>query len=163
MAAVIAWLADYLLIAMAVLALVVWAVREGPREKVTSAVVAVLGAAFAVVLLAIAAGLHTDPRPFVQDPSLHPLIKHSADNGFPSDHCLAAGLLVSVVAVRHRRTGAVLAAAAVLLAAARVAAHVHHLQDVVAGLALGALAGWLATVVVERAASRRRTSRSAAR
>jgi membrane-associated phospholipid phosphatase len=160
---VIAWLADYLLVVMVVLALATWTLRESPRGKVESAAIAVLGLAFALVLLTIAAGLHTDPRPFVQNPSLHPLIKHSADNGFPSDHCLAAGLLTSVIALRHRRIGAVLAAAAVLLAAARMAAHVHHLQDVVAGLALGALAGWLATVVVERALSWWRAGRSVTR
>jgi len=161
MDAMIARLANYLLFAMAILALATWAVREDRSGKAKSAIITVLGLAFAVVLLTIAAGLHTDPRPFVQNPSLHPLIKHSADNGFPSDHCLAAGLLTSVMALRHRRIGAVLAGAAVLLAAARVAAHVHHLQDVVAGLALGALAGWLATVVVERAVDRRRhTERS---
>ncbi|HST47971.1 phosphatase PAP2 family protein [Jatrophihabitans sp.] len=150
----IAWLADYLLFAMAALALLVWAVGIDRQARTRTAVAAVLGAAFAVLLLTIAAGLHTDPRPFVQNPSLHPLIKHSADNGFPSDHCIAAGLLTSLLAFRHRRTGVVLAAAAVLLAAARVAAHVHHLQDVVAGLALGALAGWLATVVVDQVAGR---------
>lgn len=163
MDSMIAWLANYLLFAMAALALAIWVANEDPRSKLRSALIAVAGLAFAALLLVIAAGLHADPRPFVQNPSLHPLIKHSADNGFPSDHCLAAGLLTSVVILRHRRTGAVLAIAAVVLAAARVAAHVHHVQDVVAGLALGAVAGWLATVLVDKAAAWRDASSASSR
>jgi undecaprenyl-diphosphatase len=150
----IAWLANYLLIGMAAVALITWVTREDLASKKRSAAVAVIGLVLAVLLLVTAAGLHTDARPFVQNPSLHPLIKHSADNGFPSDHCLAAGLLASVTIGRHRLLGAVLAIAAVVLAAARVAAHVHHLQDVLAGLALGALAGWLGTVLVDKATDR---------
>ncbi|HEX8092407.1 phosphatase PAP2 family protein, partial [Jatrophihabitans sp.] len=146
------WLANYLLIAMAAVALLTWMLREDRHSKTRSAAIALIGLVFAVLLLVTAAALHTDARPFVQDPSLHPLIRHSADNGFPSDHCVAAGLLASVVFFRHRLTGVVLAAAAVVLAAARVAAHVHHLQDVLAGLTLGALAGWLATVLLAKAA-----------
>jgi undecaprenyl-diphosphatase len=158
---VIAWLANYLLFVMAAVALVTWLLREDLESKKRSAAIAVIGLVLAVIFLMSAGALHTDPRPFVQNPSLHPLIKHSADNGFPSDHCIAAGLLTSVVILRHRLTGLVLAAAAVLLAAARVAAHVHHLQDVLAGLALGALAGWLATVLIDKAVAWRRTGRSA--
>ncbi len=150
MDSVIAWLANYLLFVMVAVALVTWLVREDRRTKLVSAAVAVIGLALALVFLVTAAHLHTDPRPFVQDPSLHPLIKHAADNGFPSDHSLAAGLLATVVFGRHRLVGAILVAAAVLVAASRVAAHVHHLQDVLAGLALGALAGWIAIVVVDR-------------
>jgi len=159
----IAWLANYLLYAMAALAVVVWAVREDGPSRTRTLAAGLLGAGIAFLLLTIAAGLHTDPRPFVQNPALHPLIKHSADNGFPSDHCLAAGLITGVLAVRHRRVGAVLAGAAVLLAAARVAAHVHHLQDVAAGLALGVLAGLLATVLVDRIAAHRQAGRAVAR
>jgi undecaprenyl-diphosphatase len=151
---VIAWLANYLLFAMAAVALITWLLREDFESKKRSAAIAVIGLVLAVLLLMAAGGLHTDARPFVQNPSLHPLIKHSADNGFPSDHCVAAGLLTSVVILRHRLIGMVLAVAAAVLAAARVAAHVHHLQDVLAGLALGVLAGWLATVLVDRVASR---------
>jgi len=148
----IGWLANYLLVAMVAVAAIAWLLREDLRSKKRSVAIALVGLVFAVLLLVTAAGLHADPRPFVQNPSLHPLIKHSADNGFPSDHCVAAGLLTSVVIFRHRLTGVLLAVMAVVLAAARVAAHVHHLQDVLAGLTLGALAGWLATVLVGRAA-----------
>jgi membrane-associated phospholipid phosphatase len=46
--------------------------------------------------------------------------------------------------------GALATVGAVLIAAARVAAHVHHVQDVVAGLTIGAAAGVLAVWIVDR-------------
>nr|WP_281371761.1 phosphatase PAP2 family protein [Petropleomorpha daqingensis] len=98
--------------------------------------------------------MHADPRPFVQNPSLHPLFPHPRDNGFPSDHAAAAGLLTALVLRYRRGVGVLVGVGAVLVAAARVAAHVHHLQDVVAGLLIGLAAGGLAilltTVVVAR-------------
>jgi undecaprenyl-diphosphatase len=80
----------------------------------------------------------------VHDPASKPLFPHPADNGFPSDHSAAAGLLTALV-VRYRRIlGAAVAVGAALVAWARVAAHVHHGQDVIAGLAIGVVAGLLA-------------------
>ena len=69
------------------------------------------------------------------------MFAHPADNGFPSDHAAAGGLLTAVVLRYRRALGVLVGVGAVLVAAARVAAHVHHVQDVVAGLALGLLAG----------------------
>jgi membrane-associated phospholipid phosphatase len=102
-----------------------------------------------------------DPRPFVQAPSSPPLFPHAADNGFPSDHGAAGGLLAALVTAHKRAVGAVVAVGAVLIAAARVAAHVHHVQDVVAGLAIGVAAGVLAVWTVNRiVAVRARRARS---
>jgi membrane-associated phospholipid phosphatase len=160
MNSVIGWLANYLLFVMAAVAVATWIVREDRRTRLSSAAVAAFGLLIALALMVLAAHLHTDARPFVQNPSLHPLIKHSADNGFPSDHSVAAALIATVVILRHRLIGAGLALAALVVAVARVAAHVHHLQDVAAGLAIGVLAallagllvGWLAAQVADRRA-----------
>lgn len=98
----------------------------------------------------LAATLHADPRPFVQDPSTPALFPHPADNGFPSDHAAAGGLLAAL-ASRHKPVlGALATVGTVLIAAARVAAHVHHVQDVVAGLTIGAATGVLAVWIVDR-------------
>src|SRR5579863_7517614 len=101
---------------------------------------AVIGLVVALVFLLVAGKLHSDPRPFVQNPRLHPLFAHARDNGFPSDHSIAAGLITGLVLFRSRLWGAVFAVAAFCVAAARVAAHVHHVQDVAAGLILGGIA-----------------------
>src|SRR4051794_38102645 len=123
-------------------------------EKLRLGVEAVLGLVVLGLGIWVAGRLHVDPRPFVQDPSTVPLFPHPADNGFPSDHAAAAGLLTALV-LRHRRAlGVLVGVAAVLVAAARVAAHVHHVQDVVAGLLLGLLAGLVGVLVTRIVAAR---------
>ena len=155
----IVWVAQYLLFGLALLAGLTWLTLDRPG-KVRLAVEAVVGLALVGVFIWIAGAVHVDPRPFVHDPASSPLFPHPADNGFPSDHSAAAGLL-TVLVLQYRRTlGVVVGVGAVLIAVARVAAHVHHAQDVVAGLALGALAGALAilitTVLVRRSEMARR-------
>ena len=136
-------IAQYLLYAMVVIAGVVW-LTVSSRDKAVLAVEAVLGLALVGIGIWVAGHLHTDPRPFVHDPASRPLFSHPADNGFPSDHSAAAGLLTALVLRYRRIVGAVVAAGAVLVAWARVAAHVHHGQDVIAGLVIGVAAGLLA-------------------
>jgi membrane-associated phospholipid phosphatase len=140
--------ASDLLFVMAAAFLIVLVVAEDGPGRLRLVASAVLGLVLVFALISIAAAIHADPRPFVQNPSLRPLISHAADNGFPSDHSAAAGLIATLVALRHRLYGALLAVTAVLVAAARVAAHVHHVQDVVAGLLLGGLAAWVAALIV---------------
>ncbi len=151
----IGWLANYLLWVIAAAAAGFWLWREDRSGKVELAASAVVGLGLTLLLMTLLAHLHTDPRPFVQNPHLHPLIKHSADNGFPSDHSAAAGLLATLVALRNRMWGVGLAALAIVVGAARLAAHVHHLQDVLAGLAIGAAAAVIATLLVRSVLDRR--------
>ena len=138
--------AQDLLYLLAAVAVVVWLLLDRPG-KVRLAAGAVAGLVLVGIGIWVAAHLHTDARPFVSD-GTPALFAHPADNGFPSDHSAAAGLLAVLVARWRRVTGALVAAGAVVVAWARVAAHVHHAQDVVAGLGIGVLAGlagiWLA-------------------
>ncbi|MGH3191020.1 MAG: hypothetical protein ACRDOL_28000, partial [Streptosporangiaceae bacterium] len=60
----------------------------------------------------------------------------------------AAGLIAALVLWRSRAWGALFGVAALLVAAARVLSHVHHVQDVVAGLAFGVIAFLIAWYVV---------------
>jgi undecaprenyl-diphosphatase len=152
----IAWLANYLLWVMAVVAVVFWLRNENRSGKVELAASAVVGLVLTFALIKLLAHLHSDPRPFVQNPHLHPLISHSADNGFPSDHSAIAGLIATLVALRNRVWGLGLAVLAIVVAVARVAAHVHHVQDVVAGLAIGAAGAVIATLLMRFVVDRRR-------
>ena len=145
---VIVWTAQYLLFVMVAVFVLVWLFGEDRRGKVEVAATTVVALLLMAAFLYIAKDVHHDPRPFVQNPHIKPLFGHSRDDGFPSDHSLAAGLIAVLVFWRHRVIGALLALAAAAIAWSRVAAHVHHLQDVLAGLALGALAAGLAILVV---------------
>jgi membrane-associated phospholipid phosphatase len=137
---VITFVAQYLLFIMVAAFAAFWLFSTDWPGKLRLGGAAVIGLVLALVFLLVAAKLHSDPRPFVQNPRLHPLFAHARDNGFPSDHSIAAGLITGLVLFRSRLWGAVFAVAAFCVAAARVAAHVHHVQDVVAGLILGGIA-----------------------
>jgi undecaprenyl-diphosphatase len=144
MDAVIAWVAQYLLWVMAAGFAVVWLFGEHGRGKLQLGAQAVVGLLLALAFLYVAKSVHHDPRPFVANPHIRPLFPHGRDDGFPSDHSIAAGLIATLLVIRHRLIGPAFAAAAAAIAWARVAAHVHHLQDVLAGLLLGGLAAGLA-------------------
>jgi undecaprenyl-diphosphatase len=124
---------------IAAVALAVWWLMPRP-EKVAVAVEVVVGLVAVALLVKLAGALHDDPRPFVVDPGVHPWFSHPADNGFPSDHT-AVGSVTAFVVLRHRRAaGAGLLLIAVLVGAARVLAHVHHVEDILAGLLIGLVA-----------------------
>jgi membrane-associated phospholipid phosphatase len=150
---VIVVVAEYLLYVLAAIAFGVW-LLQSRRGKVVLGLQAVVALVLVGVGITVAAALHADPRPFVHDPRSHPLFAHVADNGFPSDHSVAAAMVAALVFAYRRALGLIVAAGAVLVAVSRVAAHVHHAQDVVAGLALGALAGYAAVWLVNRTAAR---------
>jgi len=154
------WVAQYLLWLMAAGYLLVWLFEEDRRGRVQFAVQTVVGVVLAVGLLYIAKSVHHDPRPFVQNPRITPWFHHGADDGFPSDHSLGAAVLATLMIWRHRIVGAAMVVGALLIGWARVAAHVHHAQDVIAGLLLGALAAVLAHAVLALIRMWRRRDRS---
>jgi undecaprenyl-diphosphatase len=135
------------LYALVAVAGVVWLTRDR-RGKGRLIAEGVVGLAFVGIGIWLAAHLHTDPRPFVHDPASTSLFPHAADNGFPSDHSAAAGLLTALVFRYQKVLGVLVGVGAVLIGWARVAAHVHHAQDVVAGLCMGLAAGALAVWTV---------------
>src|SRR5665811_1090201 len=95
------------------------------------AVQTILSLVILVVLIKVVAGIHADPRPFVVHPSIRPLFAHPRDNGFPSDHTALAATVALLVMMYRRWLGALLLAASIVVGAARMAAHVHHGQDIV--------------------------------
>ena len=147
MNALIVVLAQDALYALVVVAGLVWLTLDR-SGKGRMAAEGLLGLALVGAGIWLAGHLHTDPRPFVSDPASSPLFAHPADNGFPSDHGAAAALLAAVVFRYRRALGALLGVGAALIAWARVAAHVHHAQDVIAGLGIGLAAAALAVCAV---------------
>lgn len=138
--------AQYLPFLIPVVAAVVWWFLPRP-DKVTLALNAVLALGLAYLLITVAGAVFQDPRPFAVDPTLAPLFPHAPDNGFPSDHTTLGATVALLVLPYRRRLGAVLLVASLVAGMARVAAHVHHVQDIVAGLALAALAVALTTAI----------------
>ena len=138
--------AEYALYAVALTAVVVWLLAPRPG-KVAMAVQALVAVVLVGVLVKTAGAVHADPRPFVVNPSLRPLFAHPADNGFPSDHTALTAAVAAVVAVHRRAVGIALFVVALLIGAARVAAHVHHVPDIVAGALIGLVAAGIGVLV----------------
>ncbi|WP_411284525.1 phosphatase PAP2 family protein [Lapillicoccus sp.] len=140
--------ANYALYAVALGAVVAWLLT--PREgKLQLAVAAVIAAVAVLVAVKVAGAVWADPRPFVVD-GRPPLIPHAAENGFPSDHTTTATAIAVVVLSARRMWGAALLALALALGLARVAAHVHHVPDIVGGIVIGALCGALGVLLARR-------------
>ncbi|HZC41195.1 MAG TPA: hypothetical protein VE343_11015, partial [Streptosporangiaceae bacterium] len=91
MDSVLVFAAQYLLFVMVAGFAVFWLLGEDRAGKVQLGGAAVIGLVLGLAFLVIAGKVHADPRPFVQNPGLHPLFGHARDNGFPSDHSIAAG------------------------------------------------------------------------
>jgi undecaprenyl-diphosphatase len=91
------------------------------------------------------------PRPFVAEHFI-PLIQHSADSSFPSDHLAALGAVCGAAWFTARRLSASTAVVAAAVAFARVYVGVHWVTDVAAGFGLGVIAGvtiWYATAAAD--------------
>lgn len=147
MDSLIVFVATYLIWIMVAGFAAVWVFAEDRRGKISLGLSAVVGLVLTLIFIKVAGSLYDDPRPFVTA-HLPNLLHHAADNGFPSDHSAAAGLIATVIAIRHRWYGLLLAIAGVVVAWSRVAANAHHVVDVVSGLALGVVAAVLGTLLV---------------
>jgi undecaprenyl-diphosphatase len=119
----------------------------------------VAGGVLAVVLAKIAGHLYYDPRPFVTH-HLVPLIAHSADNGFPSDHALLCAFLALTMLLYSLRTALFLIIIALLVSWARVAAHLHNPRDIVGSFVIAGVAVIAVEAVAKIFQAMRGTARS---
>lgn len=139
--------ATYGLVLFAGLLLAGWwiARRDTDPDRMTAAAWAPLGILAALAVNQPIAAAINETRPCH---ALHDIVvlHCNTDPGFPSDHAVMAGAVTAGVWLVSHRLGVLAAAAAVVMAGARVYIGAHYPQDVVAGLVLGAvvsLAGYL--------------------
>ena len=76
-----------------------------------------------------------------------PLIGHTADNGFPSDHSAVAGFVAAALWFIDAPSAAVATLAALAIGVARVYSAVHFPLDVAAGWILGAIPAVIAMLL----------------
>lgn len=151
MDSIIIFCAKYLFVAVVLLYLLA-IYQASPRHR-KALVVALIAAGIAAVILDKLAGkLYYDPRPFVNH-SVKPLIAHSADNGFPSEHTLFSMTVAAALYFYRRKLGTAAAVLALVVGIARVAAHVHSPIDIIGGVLLGAAAGYLGFRIAEKYAN----------
>ena len=107
-----------------------------------------IAGALSYCLALLASKLIHDPRPFVTGHFV-PLIPHSSDNGFPSDHTLLASFLAWSVLHYSRKLGLALLAVALLIGLARMAAGVHHSWDILGSFVITAFASFIAVRLLQ--------------
>lgn len=94
------------------------------------------------------------PRPCWRHPEVPLLIASPRDFSFPSGHSMSSFAAASAIWMWNRRAGVVALAGAVIMAATRLYFYVHYPTDVLAGMLIGTLLGWLAYEIVGRVRKR---------
>lgn len=120
--------------------------RSGGTRRLAAAGWACAGTLLAVAVNQPVGHLFAEARPYATHPGLLRLADPTRDFSFPSDHAVMAGAVAAGLLLVSRRLGLVAAAAALVMAFARVYIAAHYPWDVVAGLGLGAavvVLGWL--------------------
>lgn len=117
--------------------------RAERRAAVAVAVAAALVARFALKTAIVLA--YPRPRPFLALPDVRPLVSTPAweqMQSFPSGHALLFFSIATVLFCFNKKVGALAFGVAALIGVARVYVGAHWPSDILAGAALGALAGW---------------------
>ena len=125
-----------------------WTARAHADMAVMSrAIWAPLGMLIALGINQVFVAAVNEPRPYTTLPDILVLAQRGHDPSFPSDHAVIAGAVAAGLFLLNRRLGWFAAAAAALMAFARVYIGAHYPHDVAAGLIVGAaisLLGYLA-------------------
>jgi undecaprenyl-diphosphatase len=120
-------------------------------DELRGAISALVAAGVALVINQVAGHVWNHPRPFVAHPTtVHLLLAHSPDGGFPSDHAAAAVAIGVVVLAIHRRVGIAVLVVAALVCYARVFVGDHYPLDVAAGAVIGVVSGSAVLVAAQR-------------
>lgn len=114
-----------------------WKLNSANRKQM--AVIAVAGGLLSLILAKVGGHFYQDIRPQFRDGAT-PLFGHSNNNGFPSDHTLLASFLGLLALGFSKKLGVAVLIAAGLIGWARVAAHVHHLNDILGSFIITAAA-----------------------
>jgi undecaprenyl-diphosphatase len=144
---IVAGFANWGVLAFGVAACALWLLdpprRPGVWRRATAAGLA--AAALGLGANQVIAHFWQRPRPYLDHPlGIVPLLSHTHDASFPSDHATAAFAIAFGVLFVARRAGWLFVAWAALIAASRVLAGMHYPTDVLAGAVIGLGSGFFA-------------------
>lgn len=143
--------AKYAIVIPVLLAIFAFIMIKDKRTRIDFAILVVVGGALSLLLAKIGGHIINDPRPFVVG-HFTPLLPHANDNGFPSDHTLLASFLGFAILPYSKKIGLPALAVAVCIGMARVAAGIHHLEDIIGSFVItgGATLAVLAVLEIIR-------------
>lgn len=147
---------SYGIAVFAVLIVVAWwiARRAGPATM-TSALAVPVAAVVAYVVNAVVKVVVAEPRPCFAYPTnflLEPCPAPS-DYAFPSNHSVVVGAMAVALILVSRRLAVVAAVAAAVMGFSRVYVGAHYPHDVLAGLLVGVIIGYVTAVTLRRYAT----------
>ena len=124
--------AQYLyLVIVGVTVLLVW--FQPKERRIELLVCMAISFPLAYLLAKIGSALYGSPRPFVIS-GIPPLVPHSPDNGFPSDHTLFSVSLAALILMYDRRIGFFMMILAIGVGVSRILAGIHHGIDIVGSI-----------------------------
>ena len=115
-----------------------WLARDRDSRTMAAALITPGAAIVALAIQQVVVRLVDEGRPYALLPDTLVLIARTTDPSFPSDHACVTGAVAAGLFFVDRRLGWTTAAAALVMAVARVYVGAHWPLDVVAGLAVGA-------------------------
>ena len=131
--------AQYLIVAVGLI--FIYTVYRVPKaQRLQLLVGLILAIIIAGIVDKLAGKIYYDPRPFVTH-HIQPLFSHAPDNGFPSEHAIAAMTISTILYFYRKKFAAIAFALTLIIGISRVAAHVHSPIDIFGGLVIGGLAG----------------------
>ncbi|MFE2229070.1 phosphatase PAP2 family protein [Streptomyces kronopolitis] len=144
---------DYGLGVFAVLMLIAWwRARRGTPAAMAGALALPVVVVLAYAANSLVKALFDEQRPCR---TLHTVTVEACpalgDWSFPSNHSAIAAAAAVALLLTDRQLGRIAVPAALLMAASRVWVGAHYPHDVVAGLLVGALLGWLLTPLARHA------------
>ncbi len=112
---------------------------RNPNERKRMLGVGIITFIVAGIFLILAGEVYYNPRPFVENNTI-PLIPHSPDNGFPSNHALLAATISAILFLFSKKLSVYGWILTVLIGGARVYAQVHHTVDILGSVFIAILA-----------------------
>lgn len=139
--------AKYLIVAVVIIAGIFW-LWQNKTDKKIMAVRGAIALPITLIVARFTSMLYYHPRPFVVE-NTAPLIKHAADNGFPSDHTLLAAACAALVFSYNKKLGELLYLLTALIGTSRVVAKVHHPLDIIGSIVIASVVVWI-TVAAQK-------------
>lgn len=148
METLIIFTAKYLYAVIVLFALIFFTMLRA-EDKLKALYLAVISAILAVIITLLSSHFIYDPRPFVVD-QVKPLIPHTADNGFPSDHTLVAALASMLIFVFNKKEGSLILILSIFVGVSRVLAEVHNPVDIIGSTVIALVSILSALTILKR-------------
>lgn len=126
--------AKYLYLIIVVIA-IIYSFKQKKGKQKQIVIFSLIALPISYIIAKIGGFLFYNPRPFVVE-KFTPLVSHSADNGFLSDHTLLSAAIAFVIFTFNKKLGIILIGVTLLVGLSRVYVGIHHFIDIIGSIVL---------------------------